>query len=155
MDISKLSLENAGTSEKITRDAVSEKFAEISKLQSKIQKITETRNADISARLKNTNLQKDIYQFLENAANGTLVSGLNEYNAKNFDKNADAGLDAFEFGRFSESLSGAIEQIILLDGLREFTEIHNDEEKESGITRVDKWVAGKINATELLKTMKA
>jgi len=123
---------------------------QLADVQNYLARISESRNPDIQKKLENTNLNQEILQFLEQAGNNALAAHLSEFNADKFDKDNEKGLDKFEFEQFQQALQGAIEEIIVLDGLGVFSDIHEESAKKGGWTSPDKWLAQKADLQELI-----
>lgn len=100
-------------------------------------------------RLKNTEIQKQVALFLENAANNKLPKHLEKLNSKKFDSDGESGLDQFEFEQFSSAMKWAIEQIIALDGITGFDKAHLEAKQEWVWSNPDKWIAEKADLLNL------
>lgn len=126
MGFENLPLENHGEGEKISQQEVQTEAQKLADVQACLSQISESKDTAIRKRLENSNLQEEVLEFLEQAANNSLASSLSEFNASEFDNDGEDGLDRFEFEKFHQALEGAIEQIIILDGIDVFSDIHEE-----------------------------
>lgn len=119
-------LEIQGEWEKLTQEVAEAKLVEISDVQKHIQKISQNQDPEIRERLENSWLQDEVLQFISDAASDNLQEESSEYSSSKFDTDGEVWLDNFEFKNFSDALSLAIEQIVILDWIWAFNEIQED-----------------------------
>jgi len=137
--------------EKLQEQEANNKILEISDIQKHIDKISQNQDPEIRERLKNSKLQDEVLQFISDAANNKLNEHSSEYTAWKFDTDGEAWLDSFEFTNFTESLSWAIEQIVLLDGIWAFSDIQEDS-NYSWWLAPDKKVARHFNSLSITES---
>ncbi len=141
MTFENLNLEKQWKGEKISQKEASEELSQLNNTRKVLANITQTWNPELSKKLKNTNIQNDVLKFIELSVNNKLASHLSEFNVSKFDKDGEMWLDKFEFWNFKKALEVSIKQIIILDWLQAFSQIHHDSAKISP----DKWLAEKVD----------
>ena len=145
MSLDNLQLEQYGKGEKVRENVLNETFAELQDLSKQVQDVANEKGQKFAESIQiTTQLEADVGEFIRAAANNELDQYTGEFNAKNFDIDGEAGLDQFEFERFAQSLDSAIDQIILLDGIDAFSDVHADSASASWY-EVDKHTAKALN----------
>jgi hypothetical protein len=140
--------ENSG--EKIDKNEAKSRLQEVADIQKALWKMNASKYPDIEAKLKNKpQLQKDIWNFIETAANGKLDTSMMKLNASEFDKDWKEGLSKFEFEKFLQSADTTVQQIILLGSSQELSRIYNESSNPSWY-EIDKQIAKNLDLQKFL-----
>jgi len=91
------------------------------------------------------NVKKEVRFFIEASFWDRLYTHLWEYNIKKFDVDWNNKIDSKEEENYSQSMSQALSQIILLWWLDKFSKIHKESDSKSGFSNADKWLASKVD----------
>lgn len=151
MEFENLKLDSAENSgEKIDKNEAKTRLQEVTDIQKALWKINTSKYPDIEAKLKNKpQLQKDIWDFIEKAANGKLDSSIGKLQASEFDKDGKEGLSKFEFEKFLQSTDTVVQQIILLGSSQELSRIYNESSNPSWY-EIDKQIAKNLDLQKFL-----
>lgn len=146
MSLNNLQLEAEGQGERVREEVLAQTSTELHDLDKQVQDVATSKGQEVADSINVTpQLEADVAEFIRAAVNNELDEYTGEFNAEAFDKDGEAGLDQFEFKQFSQSLDTAIDQIILLDGLGAFADVHEDSATDSWY-EVDKHAANGLNA---------
>ncbi len=91
------------------------------------------------------NIKKDVRFFIESSLWNRLYSHLWEYNIKKFDVDWNGEIDSEEEKNYSQAMTEAISQIIIMLWVNNFSQTHYESASKEWITNVDKKLANIVN----------